>query len=196
MGNIGHNPPTDQNKTRSRYTPLNTVKAVILGQDPYHGPNQAHGLCFSTRPPTPAPPSLKNIYVALKHDYPEQGPEAEAGGSGRARVFRPPPPQRGGLLTPWAERGVLLLNACLTVRAHTANSHEGRGWERLTQRVIDTVARVRTRGVVFMAWGNAAAKRVAKVNRSRHLVLQSVHPSPLSASRGFVSFSFSLFFSY
>lgn len=150
---------------------MNTVKAVILGQDPYHNDNQAHGLCFSVRPPTPAPPSLKNIYIALQNDY---------------ASFRPPPNKKG-LLTPWADRGVLMLNTCLTVRAHEANSHANKGWERFTQKVIDTVAKVRTRGVVFLAWGVPAAKRVTKVDRKKHLVLQSVHPSPFSAANGFVS---------
>ena len=157
---------------RSRHTPLNTVKCVILGQDPYHGPNQAHGLCFSVRPPTAAPPSLVNIYKLLKIEYPDS--------------FEPPP-KKGGLLTPWADRGVLLLNTCLTVRAHEANSHANQGWEKFTQKVIDIVARKRTNGVVFLAWGSPAAKRVAKLDRVRHCVLQSVHPSPLSASKGFVS---------
>lgn len=156
---------------RSRHTPLNTVKVVILGQDPYHNFNQAHGMCFSVRPPTPAPPSLKNIYIALQNDYPS---------------FKPPP-NNGGLLTPWADRGVLLLNTCLTVQAHEANSHSNKGWEKFTQKVIDTVAKVRTRGVVFLAWGKPAAQRVAKLDHSLHLILQSVHPSPLSAAKGFVS---------
>lgn len=158
---------------RSRYTPLHKVKVLVVGQDPYHGQGQAHGLCFSVRPPTPAPPSLKNIFTAVANDYPS---------------FQKPP-NNGGLLTPWAERGVLLLNTCLTVRAHQANSHAKRGWEQFTQKVIDTVAATRTRGVVFMAWGSPAAQRVAKVDRNRHLVLQAVHPSPLSAYRGFVSCS-------
>ena len=142
---------------------------VIVGQDPYHNVNQAHGMAFSVRAPTPAPPSLKNMYIALKKDYP-------------AFV---PPPNKGGLLIPWADRGVLMLNTCLTVRAHEANSHANRGWEKLTQKVIDLIAQKRTRGVVFMAWGTPAGKRVTKVDKQRHLVLQSVHPSPLSASRGF-----------
>jgi uracil-DNA glycosylase len=119
--------------------------------------------------PTPAPPSLKNIYKLLKIEYP---------------TFTPPP-KNSGLLTPWADRGVLLLNTCLTVRAHEANSHSNRGWEKFTQKVIDLVAQKRTRGVVFLAWGSPAAKRVVKVDKKKHLVLQSVHPSPLSASRGF-----------
>ncbi|KAI0410085.1 uracil-DNA glycosylase [Xylaria palmicola] len=162
-------PPSEDVYSWSRHTPFHTVKCVILGQDPYHNHNQAHGLCFSVRPPTPAPPSLKNMYIALKKDYP-------------AFV---PPAKSGGLLTPWAERGVLMLNTCLTVRAHAANSHQRRGWEALTQRIIDLVAQRRTRGVVFLAWGKPAGDRVARVDAKRHLVLRSVHPSPLSASRGF-----------
>jgi uracil-DNA glycosylase len=146
---------------------------VITGQDPYHGPNQAHGLCFSIRPPTPAPPSLQNIYKALKIDYPDYKP----------------PPNKSGLLTPWADRGVLLLNTCLTVRKGDANSHAGKGWELLTQKVIDTVSKVRTRGVVFLAWGTPAQNRTKGIPADKHLILKSVHPSPLSASRGFVSHS-------
>jgi uracil-DNA glycosylase len=157
--------------SRSQHTPLDKVKVVIVGQDPYHNHNQAHGLAFSVRPPTPAPPSLANIYTGIKNDYPS---------------FERPP-NKGGLLTPWAERGVLLLNTCLTVRAHDAASHSNKGWERFTQKAIDVVARVRSRGVVFLAWGTPAGKRVASINRQKHYVLQSVHPSPLSASRGFVS---------
>lgn len=108
------------------------------------------------------------MYAALKKDYPSFVP----------------PPNKGGLLTPWADSGVLMLNTCLTVRAHQAFSHANRGWEKLTQKVIDLAAQKRTRGVVFMAWGTPAGKRVQKVDRSRHLVLQTVHPSPLSANRG------------
>ncbi|KAH7027429.1 uracil-DNA glycosylase [Microdochium trichocladiopsis] len=162
-------PPREDVYSWSRHTPFNTVKCVIIGQDPYHNVNQAHGLAFSVRPPTPAPPSLRNMYIALKNDYP---------------TFTAPP-NKGGLLTPWADRGVLMLNTCLTVRAHEANSHANRGWEKFTQRVIDLVAQKRTRGVVFMAWGTPAGKRVVKVDQGRHLVLKSVHPSPLSAARGF-----------
>ncbi|KAI1267527.1 uracil-DNA glycosylase-like protein [Xylariaceae sp. FL1019] len=162
-------PPSEDVYSWSRHTPFNTVRAVIIGQDPYHNHNQAHGLCFSVRPPTPAPPSLKNMYKCLKIDYPSFVP----------------PPANGGLLTPWAERGVLMLNTCLTVRAHFANSHQKKGWEAFTQKVIDLVAAKRTRGVVFLAWGSPAATRVVKVDKSRHLVLKSVHPSPLSAMRGF-----------
>ncbi|KIM97830.1 hypothetical protein OIDMADRAFT_105318 [Oidiodendron maius Zn] len=162
-------PPSEDVYSWSRHTPFNTVKAVIIGQDPYHNVNQAHGLCFSVRPPTIPPPSLKNIFTCLKNDFP---------------TFRPPP-NNSGLLTPWADRGVLLLNTALTVRAHDANSHAGKGWEKFTQKVIDIVAAKRTRGVVFLAWGKPAGLRVKDVNRARHCVLQSVHPSPLSASRGF-----------
>lgn len=135
------------------------------------------GLSFSVRAPTPAPRSLKNIYIALKKDYP---------------TFKPPP-NNGGLLVPWADHGVLMLNACLTVRASEANSHSNKGWEKLTQRAIDVVAQRRTGGVVFLVWGTPAAKRVLKIDKKRHLVLHSVHPSPLSASRGFVRHSI-LFF--
>ena len=136
------------------------------------------GLSFSVRPPTPAPPSLLNMYKALANDYPS---------------FTAPP-ARGGSLIPWADRGVLLLNACLTVRAGAANSHANRGWERLTGKALEAVATARRRsgGVVFMAWGAEAAKRVAGLDTKAHLVLHSVHPSPLSARRGFVCF-FSFF---
>jgi len=115
------------------------------------------------------------MYKALKKDYPN---------------FKSPP-NNSGLLTPWADRGVLLLNTCLTVRAHEANSHAGKGWEKLTQKVIDTVTKVRTRGVVFLAWGKSAQERVKKVDKVKHCVLQSVHPSPMSAARGFVSIALS-----
>lgn len=154
---------------RSRHTPLNTVKVVILGQDPYHNHNQAHGLCFSVRPPTPAPPSLQNMFKELKDNYPSFSP----------------PPKRGGLLTPWAEQGILMLNTCLTVQAHEANSHANKGWEPFTQKVIDTVVKVRSRGVVFLAWGAPAQKRCAKITGGKHLVLKCAHPSGLSAHKGF-----------
>ncbi|KAK5214332.1 uracil DNA glycosylase [Exophiala xenobiotica] len=162
-------PPLEDVYSWSRHCPLHKVRVVILGQDPYHGHNQAHGLCFSVRPPTPAPPSLKNIYTAIKREYPGFNP----------------PPKNGGLLTPWADQGVLLLNTCLTVRAGEANSHSKRGWEKFTQRVIDTVVKLRTRGVVFLAWGSPAQKRCERITGARHLVLKSVHPSPLSAHKGF-----------
>lgn len=110
------------------------------------------------------------MFICLKNDYPN---------------FAPPPNNRG-LLTPWADQGVLLLNTCLTVRAHEANSHSNKGWERFTQKVIDTVVKVRQRGVVFLAWGSPAQKRCAKISGAKHLVLKSVHPSPLSAHKGFM----------
>ncbi|RVX69872.1 hypothetical protein B0A52_05706 [Exophiala mesophila] len=160
-------PPMDLVYSWSRHCPLHKVRAVILGQDPYHGPNQAHGLCFSVLPPTPAPPSLANIYKAIAVDYPS---------------FRPPP-GRSGLLTPWADQGVLLLNTCLTVRAGQANSHNSRGWEKFTQKVIDIVVKTRTQGVVFLAWGSPAQKRCSGISGARHLVLKSVHPSPLAAHK-------------
>ncbi|KAL2841194.1 uracil-DNA glycosylase-like protein [Aspergillus pseudodeflectus] len=163
-------PPEEDIYSWSRHTPLHSVKVVIIGQDPYHNYNQAHGLAFSVRPPTPAPPSLVNIYRGITNDYPS---------------FQIPP-NKGGLLTPWAERGVLLLNTSLTVRAHQAASHSNKGWERLTQKAIDIVTRVRTRGVVFMAWGAHAGKRVTGINSDKHCILQSVHPSPLSVHKGFL----------
>jgi uracil-DNA glycosylase len=153
---------------RSRHTPLHTVKVVVLGQDPYHRINQAHGLSFSVRPPTPAPPSLLNIYKALKHDYPSWVA----------------PSNKGGLLTPWANQGVLMLNTCLTVRSGEANSHANQGWEKFTQKVIDIVVKVRSRGVVFLAWGNPAQKRCAGIKSAKHVVLKSIHPSPLAQTRG------------
>ncbi|KAF8543860.1 uracil-DNA glycosylase-like protein [Trichophaea hybrida] len=162
-------PPRNEIYSWSRYCPLNTVKVVILGQDPYHGSNQAHGLSFSVKHPIHAPPSLVNMYKCLQNDYPS---------------FTPPP-NRGGSLVPWAERGVLMLNAALTVRGGDPASHSGRGWERLTGKVIEVVAQRRKSGVVFMAWGAHAEKRVSEVDKGRHLVLKSVHPSPLSARRGF-----------
>ncbi|KAK5048157.1 hypothetical protein LTR84_005827 [Exophiala bonariae] len=161
-------PPMAEVYSWSRHCPLDKVRVVILGQDPYHGPNQAHGLCFSVLPPTPAPPSLANIYKAIAVDYPS---------------FKPPP-KKSGLLTPWADQGVLLLNTCLTVRARQANSHQNHGWEKFTQKVIDTVVKVRTNGVVFLAWGSPAQKRCDKITGAKHLVLKSVHPSPLSAYKG------------
>ncbi|KAK6355072.1 uracil DNA glycosylase [Orbilia brochopaga] len=165
-------PPANEVYSWSRLTPFNKVKVVILGQDPYHGPKQAHGLSFSVKPPTKAPPSLNNIFGALENDFP---------------TFKRPANSQG-LLTPWAERGVLMLNTCLTVQPSNANSHAGKGWEAFTQKVIELVAQKRTTGVVFMAWGKPAQGRVAKVNKATHLVLQSCHPSPLSAFKGPVFF--------
>ncbi|KAH9983086.1 uracil-DNA glycosylase [Russula compacta] len=161
----------------SNYTPLGKVRVVMIGQDPYHGPGQAHGLCFSVPPGVTAPPSLKNIYAEIKAEYGD---------------FVPP---KHGNLTAWAEGGVLMLNTCLTVRAHSAGSHQGKGWEQFTDRVIEVVDRYGGanlgnksgvgRGVVFLAWGAWAAKRVAKLDKTKHLILSSAHPSPLSARKGF-----------
>lgn len=138
-------PPESDIYSWSRLSPLNTVKVVILGQDPYHNHNQAHGLAFSVNPPTPPPPSLKNMYKGLKIDYPD---------------FEPP---KNGLLTPWAEQGVLMLNACLTVRAHNANSHANKGWETFTEQVLTVVAKSRPSGVCFLVWGGPAGKRMDKI---------------------------------
>lgn len=144
--------------------PLDKVKVVIIGQDPYHEPGQAHGLCFSVLPPTPVPPSLVNIYKEIENDL------------GR-------PSNTHGDLTDWAKQGVLLLNATLTVQAHLAASHAGKGWEQFTDAVIRATA---TRdNIVYMLWGAYAQKKADFVNSEKNLVLKSVHPSPLSAHRGF-----------
>jgi len=146
-------------------TPLDDVRVVILGQDPYHGEGQAHGRCFSVRPGTRTPPSLVNIYKEM---------EADLG----------IPPARHGFLEHWADQGVLLLNAVLTVQMGLAASHQGRGWERFTDAVIRLV-NAREKPVVFMLWGSHAQKKAAFVDAGRHLVLRSPHPSPLSAYNGF-----------
>ncbi|MCE8010880.1 uracil-DNA glycosylase [Billgrantia desiderata] len=146
-------------------TPLERVKVVILGQDPYHGPNQAHGLCFSVRPGVPAPPSLVNIYKELVADVGFQ-------------------PVDHGNLEHWARQGVLLLNTSLTVEQGNAGSHRGRGWEHFTDRAIETV-NAHAEPSVFLLWGSHARQKKALVDTSRHLVLESPHPSPLSAHRGF-----------
>lgn len=147
------------------HTPFDRVRVVVLGQDPYHGPGQAHGLCFSVRPGVPIPPSLQNIYQELHAD-----------------LGLPVP--RHGDLRAWADRGVLLLNAVLTVRDGVANSHRGRGWETFTDRAVQALAE-RREGLVFLLWGAQAGQKAAAVDRRRHLVLQAPHPSPLSAHRGF-----------
>lgn len=149
-----------------RLTPFEKLKVVIVGQDPYHEPNQAMGLSFSVPPGVPVPPSLRNIYQELRSDVPG---------------FTVP---THGCLIPWARQGVLLLNSVLTVRAGEAFSHRGQGWEEFTDGVIAAINE-RSEGVVFMLWGSAARQKCARVNRSRHLVLEAPHPSPLSASRGF-----------
>lgn len=145
--------------------PFDKVKVVIIGQDPYHGPGQAHGLCFSVNDGVPFPPSLQNIFKEIHDDL---GTPIPASGN----------------LTRWAQQGVLLLNATLTVRAHQAGSHQGRGWETFTDAAIRTLAESREH-LVFILWGAYAQKKGAFIDREKHLVLTSVHPSPLSAYHGF-----------
>jgi len=147
------------------HTPFEQVKVVILGQDPYHGPDQAHGLCFSVKPGVDIPPSLKNIYKELKSDLGIEQPHH-------------------GYLEAWAKQGVLLLNATLTVEAGRAGSHQKKGWEQFTDSVIDVLNRERE-GLVFVLWGSYAQKKGEFIDRKKHLVLQGPHPSPLSAHRGF-----------
>jgi uracil-DNA glycosylase len=146
-------------------TPLDKVRVVILGQDPYHGPGQAHGLCFSVKPGVPPPPSLLNIYKELQSDL---------------GIPRP----RHGFLEHWANQGVLLLNSVLTVEMAKAASHQKRGWEQFTDAVIRLV-NAKDKPVVFLLWGSYAQKKAGFVDTSKHLVLKSVHPSPLSAYNGF-----------
>jgi uracil-DNA glycosylase len=146
-------------------TPHAETKVLILGQDPYHGPGQAHGLCFSVRPGVAPPPSLVNIHKELQSD------------------LGCPPPKHGNL-EHWARQGVLLLNAVLTVRAHQPTSHRGKGWEQFTDEVI-RVVNAKEERVVFVLWGGYARRKKALVDRSRHVVIESAHPSPLSAHNGF-----------
>ena len=157
-------------------TPLASVKVVIIGQDPYHGPRQAHGLCFSVQPGVALPPSLVNIFEEINTDMADDDVPC-----GRHDGTVPP---GKGCLAPWARQGVLLLNAVLTVVAGRAGSHQGRGWETFTDRIVEIVNTERQH-VVFMLWGSYAQKKGAAVDTSRHLVLTSPHPSPLSAHRGF-----------
>ena len=149
------------------FTSLDKVKLVIIGQDPYHGPGQAHGLCFSVPNGIAIPPSLRNIYKELARSIPN---------------FQIP---SHGNLEKWTEEGVFLLNSSLTVRANQAASHAGKGWETFTDKVIDVINRERD-SVVFLLWGSYAKNKGKIIDRTRHLVLESVHPSPLSASRGFI----------
>ena len=157
-------------------TPLHDVKVVVIGQDPYHGPGQAHGLCFSVRTGVALPPSLVNIFQEINKDMAND--DVPCGRHDGAV------PAGRGCLAPWARQGVLLLNAVLTVAAGRAGAHQGRGWETFTDRVVEVVNREREH-VVFMLWGSYAQKKGAVVDRSRHLVLDAPHPSPLSAHRGF-----------
>ncbi len=146
-------------------TPLDQVKVVILGQDPYHGPGQAHGLCFSVQPGVPTPPSLQNIYKELKRDLNIDIP-------------------RHGCLQRWAEQGVLLLNTSLTVEQGKAGSHAAKGWQPFTDRIIEVVSEQRPH-LVFLLWGSHAQSKQKLIDASRHLLLKSAHPSPISAHRGF-----------
>lgn len=145
--------------------PFNNIRVVIIGQDPYHGPGQAHGLCFSVLPGVEFPPSLRNIFKEIQQDI----------GS---------PIPANGDLTRWATQGVFLLNATLTVRAHLAGSHQRKGWETFTNEVIRIISQQKE-NVVFLLWGAYAQQKAEIIDSTKHLVLESVHPSPLSASRGF-----------
>ena len=158
-------PPGDEIFAAFDLAPFDQVRVVVLGQDPYHGLGQAHGLCFSVRRGVEIPPSLVNIYKELHSD-----------------LGVPPAPH--GDLSAWARQGVLLLNATLTVRAHSANSHKGQGWETFTDRVVQELA-ARREGLVFVLWGKSAADKAARIDLRRHHVIRSPHPSPLSAHAGF-----------
>lgn len=158
-------PPGNKIFAAFNNTPFNQVKVVILGQDPYHGPGQAHGLCFSVPKGITPPPSLKNIFKELHSD------------------LGVPVPKHGNL-EKWSQQGVLLLNATLTVRKHQAGSHQKKGWEKFTDKVIQYLSEKRE-NLVFILWGSYAIKKSEIINTSKHLVLKSVHPSPLSAARGF-----------
>ncbi|WP_368974647.1 uracil-DNA glycosylase [Caldifermentibacillus hisashii] len=147
------------------YTAFSDVKVVILGQDPYHGPNQAHGLSFSVKPGVPLPPSLKNIFLEL---------QADLGCT----------PPSSGYLVPWTKQGVLLLNTVLTVREGQAHSHQGKGWEIFTDRVIEILNR-KSNPVVYILWGSAAQMKQQLIDTNKHFIIKAPHPSPLSAHRGF-----------
>ena len=158
-------PPGKEIFNAFNHTPIDSVKVVILGQDPYHGPGQAHGLSFSVKPGVPFPPSLLNIFKEIETDLGKPMPS-------------------NGDLTRWAEQGVFLLNATLTVRAHQAGSHQKKGWEEFTDEVIRKISDTREH-VVFMLWGSYAQKKSVLIDSSKHLVLKAPHPSPLSSYRGF-----------
>lgn len=158
-------PPADDIFNAFHLTPLHKVKVVILGQDPYHGDGQAHGLCFSVRPGVQVPPSLQNIYQELHDDLGCTIPDH-------------------GCLVKWAKQGVLLLNTVLTVRAHQANSHKGIGWEEFTDAAIRKLNE-QDRPIVFILWGRPAQMKKAMLHNPKHLILEAPHPSPLSAYRGF-----------
>lgn len=158
-------PPAEEIFTAFELTPLSEVKVVIIGQDPYHGEGQAHGLCFSVKPDIETPPSLVNIYKELSTDL---------------GCYIP----NNGYLTKWAKQGVLLLNTVLTVRAHQANSHRGIGWEQFTDAAI-RVLNEQDRPIVYLLWGKPAQMKKSMLNNPKHLILEAPHPSPLSAYRGF-----------
>ena len=158
-------PPADDIFNALHLTPLSKVKVLILGQDPYHNEGQAHGLCFSVKPEVDIPPSLENIYKELKDDLGCKIPN-------------------NGYLVKWAEQGVLMLNTVLTVRAHQANSHQGRGWEQFTDAIINAV-NAQDRPIVYMLWGKPAQSKIPMLTNPKHLILKAPHPSPLSAYRGF-----------
>jgi len=160
-------PPRDEVFAALDATPYDKVKVLVLGQDPYHGEGQGHGLCFSVRPGVKTPPSLRNIFKELKEEYGYPVPD-------------------NGYLMPWAEQGVLLLNAVLTVREGEANSHKSKGWEKFTDAVIRAVAG-RPDPAVFVLWGNYAKKKLPLIDTARHAVVQGAHPSPLSAKLFFGS---------
>ena len=158
-------PPSDDIFNAFHLTPLNQVKVVIIGQDPYHEPGQAHGLCFSVKPGVDIPPSLVNIYKELQDD---------------CGCYIP----NNGYLVKWAEQGVLLLNTVLTVRAHRANSHQGQGWEEFTNAAIRAL-NTQDRPIVFILWGKPAQMKKSMLSNPKHRILEAPHPRPLSAYRGF-----------
>lgn len=158
-------PPAEDVYNAFRLTPLDQVKVLLLGQDPYPGPGQAHGLCFSVRPGVRLPGSLRNIYQELQDDLGIK-------------------PVKHGYLASWARQGVLMLNACLTVRAGQPNSHAGKGWEKFTDAAIRAV-NAQPRPIVFLLWGAYAQKKAKLIDQQRHVIIQSAHPSPLSAANGF-----------
>lgn len=159
-------PPADDIFNAMHFTPLDKVKVLLLGQDPYHNVNQAHGLSFSVLPSqTKLPPSLQNIYKELRDDL---------------GCYIP----NNGYLKKWADQGVLLLNTVLTVRAHQANSHQGKGWEKFTDAIIQAV-NAQDRPIVYMLWGKPAQRKIPMLTNPKHLILKAAHPSPLSANNGF-----------
>lgn len=159
-------PPADDIFNAFHYTPLSQVKVVIIGQDPYHNVGQAHGLCFSVKPDVEIPPSLVNIYQELQNDLGCRIPN-------------------NGYLVKWAKQGVLMLNTVLTVRAHQANSHRGKGWEEFTDAAIRALNK-QERPIVFILWGRPAQMKRSMLDNPKHLILEAPHPSPLSAYRGFL----------